>query len=184
MKRKTVVRSLFILFLVVLTLALIFVISIFTIAKKAQHGSAYSQRVLGNIYEVSQDYNESAKWYRLAAEQGDAEAQFSLGYMYDLGEGFPQDYSEALKWYRLSADQGYAGAQFNLGLMYNYGDGVPKDYKTSYILFNLAAANSTGDLQKKAAQKRDVVAINLSKQQLKEAQKAASDWKPKVKIKK
>ena len=55
---------------------------------------------------VPQDYAEAVKWYRLAAEQGDADAQYNLGLMYDNGNGVPQDYKEAVKWYRLAAEQG------------------------------------------------------------------------------
>ncbi len=40
---------------------------------------------------VPQDYQEALKWYRLAAEQGNAIAQYNLGFMYDNGEGVPQD---------------------------------------------------------------------------------------------
>ena len=34
---------------------------------------------------VPQDYAESVKWYRLGAEQGDADAQNNLGFMYERG---------------------------------------------------------------------------------------------------
>ena len=34
----------------------------------------------------------AARWYRLAADQGDADAQFNLGAMYAEGQGVPQDY--------------------------------------------------------------------------------------------
>ena len=64
---------------------------------------------------------------RKNAEQGDAEAQTRLGYLYDTGRGVPQDYSQAFLWYRRAADQGDATAQFNLGMLYNNGLGVPKD---------------------------------------------------------
>ncbi len=40
---------------------------------------------------IPQDYPEAAKWYRLAAAQGDNLAQFNLGYMYDKGQGVAQD---------------------------------------------------------------------------------------------
>jgi|TARA_B110000967_G_scaffold6241_1_gene6254 TPR repeat protein len=62
-----------------------------------------------------------------AAKQGDADAQFNLGIMYDIGEGVPENNAEAVKWYRKAADQGHAKAQFNLGLMYNNGEGVPEN---------------------------------------------------------
>ena len=64
---------------------------------------------------------------RQAAEQGDAEAQNKLGFMYDEGEGVPEDDREAVKWYRKAAEQGYAKAQYNLGIMYGKGEGVEED---------------------------------------------------------
>ena len=78
---------------------------------------------------VPQDYAVAVRWWRLAAEQGDASAQYNLALMYDNGEGVPQDYAEAVKWYRLAAEQGIAAAQVNLGVMYANGEGVPQDYR-------------------------------------------------------
>ena len=63
------------------------------------------------------------RWYRLAAEQGDADAQSNLGVMYDSGHGVPQDYAEAVRWYRRAAEQGDASAQFDLGRMYGFALG-------------------------------------------------------------
>jgi hypothetical protein len=34
-------------------------------------------------------------WYKKAAEKGLADAQYSLGYMYDYGDEVPQDYKQA-----------------------------------------------------------------------------------------
>ena len=64
---------------------------------------------------------------RLAAEQGDADAQFNLGVMYANGEGVPENDAEAVKWYRLAAEQSHADAQFKLGVMYDLGNGVPEN---------------------------------------------------------
>jgi uncharacterized protein len=49
---------------------------------------------------VPQDYAEALKWYRKAAEQGDAIAQNNLGVMYENGKGIPQNYPDAIKRYR------------------------------------------------------------------------------------
>jgi len=62
-----------------------------------------------------------------AAEQGDAKAQFNLGYMYRFGDGVPEDKAEAVKWHRKAAEQGDDIAQFMLGVMYELGEGVPSD---------------------------------------------------------
>ena len=64
---------------------------------------------------------------RKAAEQGNADAQFNLGWMYYEGEGVPKDDAEAARWFLKSAEQGIATAQFNLGEMYKEGIGVPQD---------------------------------------------------------
>ena len=61
---------------------------------------------------------------RPLVEQGDAEAQYNLGFMYEHGQGVPQDYAAARRWYRKAAGQGYAGAQYSLGGMYHFGEGV------------------------------------------------------------
>jgi TPR repeat protein len=72
----------------------------------------------------SVDKVESVKWFRLAAEQGLAQAQFNLGNAYSKGEGVSVDKVEGIKWYRLAAEQGVAGAQCNLGVMHmKHGDG-------------------------------------------------------------
>ena len=63
---------------------------------------------------------------REAAEQGVAEAQYSLGAMYDKGDGVPEDDFKAVKWYRKAAEQGLAEAQCDLSGMYILGLGVPK----------------------------------------------------------
>jgi TPR repeat protein len=50
------------------------------------------------------DKVEAAKWYRLAAAQGDANSQTIIGLMCATGDGIQKDPVEALKWLKLSAD--------------------------------------------------------------------------------
>ena len=45
------------------------------------------------------------RWYRKAADHGDAAAQLNLGIMYYHGRGIPQDYVEAHKWLNLAASR-------------------------------------------------------------------------------
>lgn len=59
---------------------------------------------------VSKDYKECLKWYCKAAEQGDIDAQFSLGNMYYYGEGVNLNYEKALDWYSEAAEQGHEEA--------------------------------------------------------------------------
>jgi len=70
---------------------------------------------------VKQDHAEAARWYRKAAEQGHADAQYNLGVMYENGQGVRQDHAESVRWYRKAAEQGHAEPQYNLGVMYENG---------------------------------------------------------------
>ena len=81
------------------------------------------------------------------AKQGDANAQFELGWMYDEGDGVFLDDREAAKWYRLAAEQGHVDAQFNLGVMYDEGEGVSQDDGEAVRWYRLAAEQGRADAQ-------------------------------------
>jgi TPR repeat protein len=76
---------------------------------------------------------------RASAEQGNAEAQFHLGLLYDHGRGLPKNKGEALQWYRRAAMQGDTFAQNSLGDNYWEGTGVPKDDREAVRWWRLAA---------------------------------------------
>ena len=83
--------------------------------------------------------SEAVRWYRLAAEQGLARAQLSLGLMYANGRAYRRTMPTAVRWYRLAAEQGNDFAQWRLGNMYNYGWGVPEDDAEAVRWYRLAA---------------------------------------------
>ena len=60
------------------------------------------------------DYEKALRGYRLAAEQGLANAQVNLGYMYAIGQGVEQDNVLAHMWFSLAAAQGNIIAVGNL----------------------------------------------------------------------
>ena len=99
--------------------------------KAAEKGNAEAQYMLGQIYEdggmgmavpdsdgsytngrvvnfhpVPNDFGLAAKWYRMAAKQGNALAQNHLGLIYADGRGVPQDYAEAYFWLSLARANG------------------------------------------------------------------------------
>ena len=63
---------------------------------------------------VPQDDAEAVRWYRKAAEQGDADAQNNLGMHYLEGRGVPQDNVQAYMWLSLAAMRGDKKATQNL----------------------------------------------------------------------
>ena len=74
------------------------------------------------------------------AETGHAAAQYSLGKLYEQGEGTVQpDHAAAVRWYSAAAVQNLPAAQNNLALMYAKGRGVPQDVKRALELWRSAA---------------------------------------------
>jgi TPR repeat protein len=73
------------------------------------------------------DFATAFKEWKPLAEQGDAEAQYNLGVLYQYGRGAPQDDAEAAKWFRQAAEQDDPDAQYSLGVLYSEGRGVDKD---------------------------------------------------------
>ena len=47
------------------------------------------------------NFKVAAKEFSKLAKQGNAKAQYNLGWMYSHGEGVPKDDKLAAKWYRL-----------------------------------------------------------------------------------
>jgi len=118
-----------------------------------------------------QDYKQALKWYRIAAEQGHAKAQYSLAIMYDNGKGTPQDYKQALKWYTKAAEQGLAQAQYSLAIMYDNGEGTPQDYVRAHMWYNLSAARGVAD----AAKYRDLLSQKMTSEDISKAQALAQE---------
>ena len=84
---------------------------------------------------------------RPLADQGNADAQYALGFMYARGQGVPQNYAEAAKWWRLAADQGNTFAQYNLGTLYDNGNGVPQNKAEALKWYHLAAERGNDGAQ-------------------------------------
>ena len=119
----------------------------------------------------SGDYEFALREFTRLAEQGDAIAQFFLGYMHGFGQGVDEDDMEAFLWYASAAEQGYPDAQYVLGLIHATGAGVPRNYVQAYAWADLAAAQ--GDAE--AADLRDTIAGALSAEGLAEALRLSGD---------
>ncbi len=92
-----------------------------------------------------------------------------------------KDYAAALAMIQPLAQKGEAWAQNTLGLMYFSGEGVPQDYVQAHKWYNLAASRfSAGEKigRDKAIANRNRVAELMTPEQIAEAQKLASEWKP------
>jgi uncharacterized protein len=96
---------------------------------------------------VPKDEVEAVKWFRIAAKQGNAEAQSELGFAYQNGKGVHEDRVEAAKWFRLAAEQGNAKAQTTLGFAYQMGIGVQKNHVEAVKWFRMASEQGVAPAQ-------------------------------------
>lgn len=154
--------------------------------QKAGSGDPLAQNVMGMAYKcgigVKQDHAASVKWFRLAAKQGEADAQFNLGRLYasEVDGAYkkvraaPANDVEALKWYRRSAEQGHTQAQVKLGTLYAKGSSkVPRDPIQGYKWMSLAASSGEQTAEKLLT----TSAVSMKPEQVREAESLAKEWK-------
>jgi TPR repeat protein len=81
----------------------------------------------GKTAYQANDYKLAQTLLQEAATQGDAQAQFLLGYMNYKGEGGQDNPQAALGWFVKAAEQGHGKARYFAGLMYLKGEGTSHD---------------------------------------------------------
>ena len=145
----------------------------------AEAGLVPAMGMLATLYlsgsGIERDMVEAVRWARAGAAKHDMVSQSILGRAYLLGQGgLPRDIGQSLHWTRLAAMQGEPNAQAALGRLYLDGTGIPQSYVQAHVWLNLAAARG----QAQAAKLRDELAAKMTAEQLAEAQKLATLWRP------
>lgn len=104
-----------------------------------------AKRLLGDArYEIAstrefKDENIKFKWYKSAADLGNADAQFTTGLYYSSGRIVTQDYKTAFEYFTQSANQGNKLAMYSLGMDYQYGEGTEKNLEKAEYWYRKAA---------------------------------------------
>jgi hypothetical protein len=114
---------------------------------------------------------ELVGWCRAAAEQGNAEAQFTMGLYFAMGRLVP-NFHAAADWFSLAAEQGHAEAQLRLGLAYILGLGVPQDPVQGYVWCRLSAESGNATAQGRV----EVLQKMLTGKQLKRGDRRVAKW--------
>ena len=83
----------------------------------------------GAAFFLEGDYEMAVAYYRVAANQGNSNAQYNLGLCYESGWGVAQDINEALKYYSLAADQGDSRAKEKVEALTSSLENVTGAYK-------------------------------------------------------
>ena len=93
------------------------------------------------------DYSTALREFRALSEQGNTDAQYYLGLMFDNGQGVAADYREAMDWYRQASEQGNALAQLALGIKYYEGEVVVEDFEEAAKWYGMSAGQGNQDAQ-------------------------------------
>ncbi len=127
-------------------------------------GWAQAQIVLppAQLYELATGGNSVAfEQLKALADEGSAEAQLNLGWLYHDGWVVRQDSPLAVQLFTKAAEQGLADAQFWLGWMYDIGEGVRRDPAVAVLWFRKAADQGDRDAQHNLGLKyRDGVGVS------------------------
>ncbi len=112
--------------------------------KYADNNDVSAQMKLAKIYydgteKVNQDYKEAFKYYSMAAENNNKDAQLETVWMLFRGKGTDRDFNKAVVLLNKYADAKNKKAQKDLASMYYFGIFVKKDYKRAFDLFLIAA---------------------------------------------
>ena len=94
----------------------------------------------GNAAFDAGRYADAREAWSAAAAAGNAEAEFDLGLLYDVGNGVPESATTAFHWYERAAEAGFGPAALDVGVMYDSGRGVALDRTKAAIWYARAAA--------------------------------------------
>ena len=108
------------------TLALLIGIALFTVS-----GHALADYAAGAAFYAKKDYEHAFAVLLPAAQEGEAEAQFTMGVI-DVGQHVQVDKQAAFGWFRRAADQGHPNGQIRLSGMLFAGEGVSPDRQEAY----------------------------------------------------
>ena len=108
--------------------------------------TALDCRVRGGEYVLQDRANlkSAMRVWLQAAQKGDADAQATLGEIFEQGLGVPPDYQAARTWYEKAAAQNQPRALTNLGNLYERGLGVAQDPGKALQMYRQAAGLPAG----------------------------------------
>ena len=96
------------------------------------------------------------RWFRKAADQGDAAGEFGLGRMYATGESVKKDTEKAVNWIRRAAEKDYLPAVDVMAQAYRIGDlGLAIDVQQSQFWETRARTLRNGTTAGKALEKTE-----------------------------
>ena len=130
------------------------------------------------------DYATAFKKWKKLAQKGDVKVQATVAVLYHTGQGVTKSYEKAFYWYKKAAEKGNAQSQANLGVMYAKGTGTKRDMIKSYAWYSVAAAANKDKKVGNELWGLEAIASQLSKKDMENAKKLASQYTKKYIAKK
>jgi len=119
-------------------------------------GNAAAMNNLGSQYYdgnrgFEQSFPKAVELYKMAAENGDRQAQENLGYCYYYGRDMEPDYEKAFQYFAMGAFDGHLISLYKIGDMYLNGYYVPKNEKEAFIIYMHCLDTMTDEAAPKVA---------------------------------
>lgn len=92
----------------------------------------------------TQEFEKAVPILKQAAELGNAESQYNLGYCYQAGIGVEQNSDKAIEWYSKSAEQGWNDGLYAMMMAYGSGNGVQQNFNKAFSFALKCAENGDG----------------------------------------
>lgn len=145
--------------------------------RASEGGHPRAMGMYGFILDRSEDNEEAARWYKRAAEAGDAQAMLDLSRLLSTGEGLAKDETKAFQWIEAAAKTGQPDGVLALSRVYQYGLGnVPRNEVKGLDLLNQAATLKFSPAMKELAETYRTGRLGLPKDLAK-----AQQWEAAIK---
>jgi hypothetical protein len=152
-----------------------------TIIDAAEAGDTIAQCVLAGHYYagkgVRRNIIEAEKWWRKAAEKGNAAAQYCLGFHCYKN----MSVNEALSWIEQSANNGNHDAQMFLGTAYVWG-GIVSRNRVIALKWLILGSESKSNFRWQPKIFCWIIKMSTKRSQLAQARKLADEWKSSFRV--
>ena len=119
-------------------------------AKLDKSKGAYTYAFFLYKYGKKEEWDQSFKWMKCAAEHKNVSAMFMLGLFYKCEVGTPVDHAKAFYWLKMAAENGYDQAYSHIGRYYRTGQIVAKNYEIALQWFEKAITSKSANVRGEA----------------------------------
>lgn len=120
-----------------ITFLLITLISLTVFGQSATELNEQSKKFI-----ETKEFDKALPLLKQAAQLGNAESQYNLGYCYEAGIVVPKNAEKAMEWYYESAEQGYNDALYKMMMAYGTGNGADLNHELAFQYATKCANNN------------------------------------------